>query len=89
MWTGMIWLRIGTGGERALVNSIMNLWVPKNAGKLRVAAQLVAPRVVLSLIELVYIHFKQPSISCRIKKRVSIELVNSVMISIFTPQLII
>jgi len=26
-WAGLIWLRIGTGG-RALVNAVMNLWVP-------------------------------------------------------------
>jgi hypothetical protein len=28
MWTGLAWLRIGTGGERALVNSVLNLRVP-------------------------------------------------------------
>jgi hypothetical protein len=28
MWTGLVWLRIGTGGGRALVNSVLNLWVP-------------------------------------------------------------
>jgi hypothetical protein len=38
---------------RALVNSVMNLRVPKNAGNYRVAAQLVASRVVLSSTELV------------------------------------
>jgi hypothetical protein len=32
MWTGLVWLRIGTGGE--LVNSVLNLQVPYNAGKL-------------------------------------------------------
>jgi hypothetical protein len=26
-WIGLIWLRIGTSGG-ALVNTIMNLWVP-------------------------------------------------------------
>jgi hypothetical protein len=32
VWTGLIWLRIGTGGG-ALVNTVMNLRVPKNVGK--------------------------------------------------------
>jgi hypothetical protein len=26
--TGWMWLRIGTGGGGALVNAVMNLWVP-------------------------------------------------------------
>jgi hypothetical protein len=38
---------------RALVSSVMNHRVPKNAGNYRVAAQLVASRVVLSSTELV------------------------------------
>jgi hypothetical protein len=38
---------------RALVNSVMNLRVPENAGNYRMAAQLVASRVVLSSTELV------------------------------------
>jgi hypothetical protein len=38
---------------RALVSSVMNIWVPLNAGNCRMAAQLVAPRVVLSSTELV------------------------------------
>jgi hypothetical protein len=38
---------------RALVNSIMNLQVPSNAGNYRVAAQFAASRVVLSSTELV------------------------------------
>jgi hypothetical protein len=38
---------------RALVNSVMNLRVPQNAGNYRMAAQLVASRVVLSSTELV------------------------------------
>jgi hypothetical protein len=38
---------------RALVNSVLNLRVPKNARNYRVAAQLVASRVVLSSTELV------------------------------------
>jgi hypothetical protein len=32
MWTGLVWLRIGTGG--ALVNSVLNPRVPGNDGKL-------------------------------------------------------
>jgi hypothetical protein len=31
-WTGLSWLRIGTYGGRALVNAVMNLRVPQNAG---------------------------------------------------------
>jgi hypothetical protein len=32
-WTGLSWLRIGTGGG-ALVNAVMNLRIPSNAGKI-------------------------------------------------------
>jgi hypothetical protein len=45
---------------RAFVNSVTNLRVPQNVGNYRVAAQLVASRVVLSSTELV-----SPSISAR------------------------
>jgi hypothetical protein len=38
---------------RALVNSLMNLRVPKNAGNYRGAAQVVASRAVLSSTELI------------------------------------
>jgi hypothetical protein len=38
---------------RALVNSVMKLRVPQNAGNYRVAAQVVASRAVLSFTELV------------------------------------
>jgi hypothetical protein len=38
---------------RALVNSVMNLRVPQNAGNYRVAAQVVASQAVLSSTELV------------------------------------
>jgi hypothetical protein len=38
---------------RALVNSVMNLRVPENAGKYQVAAQVVASRAVLSSTELI------------------------------------
>jgi hypothetical protein len=38
---------------RALVNSVMNLRVPYNAGNYRVAAQVVGSRTVLSSTELV------------------------------------
>jgi hypothetical protein len=38
---------------RALVNSVMNLRGPQNAGNYRMAAQLVASRAVLSSTELV------------------------------------
>jgi hypothetical protein len=39
--------------RRALVNSVMNLRVPLNAGNYREAAQVVASRAVLSSTELV------------------------------------
>jgi hypothetical protein len=39
--------------RRALVNAVMNLRVPRNVGLYRVAAQVVAYRVVLSSTELV------------------------------------
>jgi hypothetical protein len=42
LWTGLVWLRIGTGGE---LNKIL--------GNYRVAAQLVASQVVLSSTELI------------------------------------
>jgi hypothetical protein len=38
---------------RALVNWVMNLRVPSNAGNYRVAAQVVASRTVLSSTELI------------------------------------
>jgi hypothetical protein len=49
------WIGLAQGRYRwrALVNSVMNLWVPYNAGKYRMAAQLVASRAVLSSTELV------------------------------------
>jgi hypothetical protein len=49
-WTGVAQDRYRW---RALVNSVMNRRVPQNAGNYRVAAQLVASRVVLSSTELV------------------------------------
>jgi hypothetical protein len=30
VWTGFIWLRIGTSGG---LNTVMNLWIPKHVGK--------------------------------------------------------
>jgi len=38
-WTGLIWLRIGTG-LRALVNVVMNLHVPYNAGNFLLPEEL-------------------------------------------------
>jgi hypothetical protein len=38
---------------RALVNSVMNLRLPRNAGNYRMAAQFVASQAVLSSTELV------------------------------------
>jgi hypothetical protein len=31
-WTGLLWLRIGIIGNRALVNAVTNLWVDKMRG---------------------------------------------------------
>jgi hypothetical protein len=28
LWTRSNWLRIGTGGGRAVVDAVMNVWVP-------------------------------------------------------------
>jgi hypothetical protein len=49
-WGGVDWIGLAQDRYRwrALVNSVMNLRVPYNAGNYRVAAQLVASRVVLS-----------------------------------------
>jgi hypothetical protein len=49
------WIGLAQDGHgwRALVNSVMNLRVPYNAGNYQVAAQLVVYRVVLSSTELV------------------------------------
>jgi hypothetical protein len=54
-WGGVDWIGMAQDGDqwRALVNAIMDLWVPKMLGNYRVASQLVASRVVLSSIELV------------------------------------
>jgi hypothetical protein len=32
VWTGLSWLRIGAGGGQLIVNAVMNLRVPLNAG---------------------------------------------------------
>jgi hypothetical protein len=49
------WIGLAQGRYRwrALVNSVLNLRVPQNAGNCRMAAQLVASRVVLGSTELV------------------------------------
>jgi hypothetical protein len=43
---------------RSLVKAVMNLRVPLNAGNYRMAAQLVASRVLLSSIKLVNFKFR-------------------------------
>jgi hypothetical protein len=49
------WIGLAQDRDRrkTLVNSVLNLRVPKNAGNYRVTARLVASGVVLSSIELV------------------------------------
>jgi hypothetical protein len=47
LWTGFIWLRIGTVGE-LLSTLYWTIGFHKTLGIYRVAAQLVASRVVLS-----------------------------------------
>jgi hypothetical protein len=52
LWTGLVWLRLGTGGELfKLCNETSG--PIKMLGIYRVAAQLVASRVVLSSTKLV------------------------------------
>jgi hypothetical protein len=50
--TGLVWLRIGASGGLVL-NALMTLGFHKMQGGSRVAAQLVASRIMLSSIELV------------------------------------
>jgi hypothetical protein len=52
MWTGFVWLRIGTGGE-LLWTRKLTFGFHKMLGIYRMAAQLAASRVVLSSTELV------------------------------------
>jgi hypothetical protein len=54
-WGYVDWIGLSRdrGRWRALVNSVLNLWVPQNAGKNRVSKQLGLSRVVLSSTELV------------------------------------
>jgi hypothetical protein len=51
MWTGLVRLGIGTGGELLWIR-YWTFGVHKMLGNYRVASQLVASRVVLSSIEL-------------------------------------
>jgi hypothetical protein len=49
------WIRLAEDRDkwRSLLNAVMNLWVPQNAGKLWSAAHFVASRVLLRSIQLV------------------------------------
>ena len=50
--TGLIWLRIGTGG---LMNTVMNFRFPCDAGRIpRLAAELLASQEFLFFMELTY-----------------------------------
>jgi hypothetical protein len=52
MWTGLVWLRIGTDGELLWIR-YWTFWFHEMLGNYRVAWHLVPSRVVLSSIELV------------------------------------
>jgi hypothetical protein len=54
-WGDLDWIGLAQDRNRwrAIVNLVLNLRVPQNAGKLAVGLQLVASQVVLSSIELV------------------------------------
>jgi hypothetical protein len=47
-WGDVDWIGLGQDRNRwrALVNLVLNVWVPWNAGKYRVATQLVVPQVI-------------------------------------------
>jgi hypothetical protein len=51
-WGGVDWIGLAQDRDkwRALVNAIMNLWVPYNAGKLSMATQLKYCSVPYSLL---------------------------------------
>jgi hypothetical protein len=51
LWTGLVWRRIGTGGEFCELGNEPSGSI--NAGNYRMAAQLVASRVVFGPTELV------------------------------------
>jgi hypothetical protein len=53
MWTGLVWLRIGTGGESSCEFDIEPSGSIKCWESYQEISQLVASRVVLSSIELV------------------------------------
>jgi hypothetical protein len=52
MWTGLVWLRIGTGGELLWIR-YWTFGLHKLLGNYRVSKQLGISRVVLSSMELV------------------------------------
>jgi hypothetical protein len=52
MWTGLVWLRIGTGGELLCIR-YRTFGFHEMLGNYRVSKQLGTSRVVLSSMELV------------------------------------
>jgi hypothetical protein len=52
MWTGLVWLRMGTSGEFLWIR-YWTLWFHEMLGNYRVAYHVIASRVVLRSVELV------------------------------------
>ena len=66
-WTELIWFSVW-GRWRALVISVMNLWVPQNARRLRSAEDMLASHEGYCSLELVIEELsRQTSVTFRVK----------------------